>query len=464
MKLGVKHENQFQITYADFTGGLNTRVNSSEVAENQFAQAVNVEIDHATGKLKTVAGTVDVMKFDKIFAAMYDDINRKLLLVDEDKKISAVDLESGEVSEALGTLSGELYPICASWEDGLLIASGGKLQYFNGAALVTIETSPPATSVCVQAGRVLVADEKVLYFSGVGDETNWVEDVNDDSSAKFLEVGYKDGGELIGMVSLPSGVLLLKNNRRAYRLNIGFPEWSLVEVANNVEVGGRLSMCAVADLAFTLGGGEVQNIQASNAYGNVKPQDISALVEDEIKSLPENTLLRYVPKLNQIWALNGNSVLMFDLVTQSWFKRQFNSPVLDVIQADGEVLIVKGDCVSKLDENIFSDSGKDLIWEFKCKRRISHHDFLLKHSVVSFVPLDIERTGGQILIGKVVVNLSLGESGSSTRRRLIRDEDERPTVLAQCRNVYRNKFLDVGGRGSAGGIIFNAIILDVVEV
>ena len=63
---------------------------------------------------------------------------------------------------------------------------------------------------------------------------------NYDSSAKFLEVGYKDGGKLFGMINLSSDVLLVKDNRRLYRLNGEYPNWSLNEVSRNVEVRSRL--------------------------------------------------------------------------------------------------------------------------------------------------------------------------------------------------------------------------------
>lgn len=136
MRLGAKHQNQFQIVHADFSGGLNTSTSVDGIVENQLARATNVEVDHAMGKLKTVAGTIDVLKFENFIGAAYDEINRKLLLFDKDKKVYAFNLKTNEISDALGTLSGELYPICASWEDGLLIATGGKLQYFNGENLL----------------------------------------------------------------------------------------------------------------------------------------------------------------------------------------------------------------------------------------------------------------------------------------------------------------------------------------
>ena len=109
-----------------------------------------------------------MLDFPNIFAAAYDEINRKILLVDEDKRVYAYDLDANTISNALGILNGELYPICANWEDGLLIASNGALQYFNGTQLITLN-SPTANSVCVQAGRILITDANNLYLSGVGD-------------------------------------------------------------------------------------------------------------------------------------------------------------------------------------------------------------------------------------------------------------------------------------------------------
>lgn len=496
MKLGTKHEKQQPVVRADFSGGLNTSTNVDGIAENQLSVAMNVEVDHATGRLKTCAGTTDLFTFENIFAALCDEINRKLLLVTQDKKIYATDMAT---TAQIGTLSGELYPAATSWEDGLLIASGGKLQYFNGTALVTLD-SPNATSVYVRAGRVLVTDENNVRYSGVGDETNWTEITNDDSSSKFVEAGYKDGGKLLGMVNLSTDVLLIKDNRRLYRLSGEFPNWSIVEVSRNVEVSGRLSFCAVADSVFILGRNEVQNIQTTNAYGDMKPQNVATLITSEVQKLPENALLRYVPPLNQVWAISGKNVLMFDLVTQSWYKREFNSAVVDVISIGDEVLIVKGDRVSKLDEGIFYDAGRPLQWKWQGQRLVSQHDYLLKRTQISVIPLSATLYSGQIRVGAVMIGLPIPARNLkiyhnrtkiykarvkiclSGRRRFVYAKGEpiyenltpiygnaqkifsRPTIIKESRNVFRSKFIDIGGSGAMGGVIFNAIILDITEV
>lgn len=480
MRLGVKHQNQQPIVRADFSGGLNTTANVDGIKENQLAVAINVEVDHATGRLKTVAGTTDILQFDNIFAAMYDEINHVLLLVKDDKTVYAVNSQLG-ISESLGTLSGNLYPKTASWEDGLLIASGSKLQYFNGAELTTIDSSPNATSVYIRAGRVLVTEENTVRYSGVGDETNWTEDTNDDSSSKFVEAGYKDGGELIGMVNLSTDVLLIKNNRRVYRLSGEFPNWQINEVSRNVDVSGRMSYCAISSSVFILGRNEVQTIQTTADYGDMKPQDVSTLITSEIQKLPTNTFLRYVPPLSQIWAINGKEVLLFDLVTQSWYKREFNSPVVDVITINDNVMIIKHDRVSKLDNATFYDAGEPLNWKWQGQQLLSQNDYLLKRTQVSFTPLDRDLSIGQIRVGAVIVDLPAINS-TATRRRFLTSKGvsiyknteliyknpqpifNRPTTLVESRNVYRNKFLNITGRGSHGGMIFNSIILTIAEV
>lgn len=483
MRLGVKHQNQFQIVHADFSGGLNTSTSVDGIAENQLARATNVEVDHATGKLKTVAGTIDVLKVENLFGAAYDEINQKFLLVDKAKLVYVFDHKTNALSNAIGVLSGTLYPICTSWEDGLLIASGGKLQYFNGIELITITDSPNASSVYVRAGRILITDENNIHYSGVGDETNWVEETNDDSSAKFIEAGYKDGGKLLAMVNLSSDVLIIKNNRRVYRLSGEYPDWQMNEISRNVEASGRLSVCAVASSVFVLGRNELQNIQTTADYGDMKPQNVATLIERELANLPENALLRYVPSLSQIWAISGTVALMFDLVTQSWYKRQFNSQVLDVITVEDEVYIIKPDRVSKLNEASFFDSGEALVWNLQCKRHISHYDYFLKHTAISYTPLNENFSRGQVRAGAVVVDLPLPNGRNLNGRRqfifskgerIYRNYDliygnlqpifNRPTIIAENRNVYRSKILDITGRGSAGGMVFNSITLDLVEV
>ena len=196
---------------------MNTASSVEEIGENQLAEAVNLEIDIATGRLMTVAGTVDILTAE-ISAAIYDSINDLILIVSNDGEVKVSDLSGNMGSLSVGKLSGGLYPKYCAWENGVLIASGGQLQYFNGRELLTLD-SPPANEVFVRNGRAVISSGSTLRYSGVGDETDWAEDNNRENASKFIEIGYKDGGEIIGVIPLAQDIFILKDNKRAYRLS-----------------------------------------------------------------------------------------------------------------------------------------------------------------------------------------------------------------------------------------------------
>ena len=510
MQLRNKHSNPQSLVLEDFSGGLNTTTNADGIAENQLAMGVNVEADHNTHRLKTVSGTEDIFaSSEEIFAAMYDEINKKFLLVYSDKSVRTLDPATKTVGNSLGKLTGSLYPIYTSWEDGILIASGGRLQYYNGTDLEvpTYEesedliqiTTPNANSVYIRAGRVLITDDANVRYSAVGDEGNWTEDSNDASSSKWIEAGYKDGGKFVGMANLSQDILLIKNNRRVYRLSGEFPNWAINEVSRNVECSGRLSYCAVADSVFILGKNEVQVIQTTESYGDVKPTNVASLVTKEIQKLPENAIVRFVPPLSQVWCIGEEgAVMVFDTTLNCWFKRQFNSAVVDVISIGDEVFVVKKDRIAKLNEFIFKDDGKTMHWNFQAKRLMSSHDYLVKRLQVELVPMNLYVSAGEISAGKVKVLFPIPskdiELNDTTTYEEIMEiflkskakflylpsekvfEDTTPvygdeekifewvTMVKENRNIYRHKFIDIRGHGSKGGFLLYRIILDIAEV
>ena len=501
MRLGTKHPNQQTVVRSDFSGGLNTAAAIEGIAENQLAEVINMEIDHSTGRLKTVGGTADVLLHDDIYAVIYDSINKRFLVVLEDKTVHLATMQDGTIGESLGTLTGDLFPVYTAWEDGVLIASGGKLQYYNGSTLTTISTSPDAQSVYIRAGRVVITDGDVVRYSGVGDETDWSEESGDDSSSVWVEAGYKDGGHFLGMASLSSDIIIIKDNRHVYRLSGEYPDWSIGEISRNVECIGRRSYCAVANAVFLLGKNEVSIIQATDQYRDSPPQNVATLITSEIKKLPADTLVRYVPPLGQVWFIaDDGKVLLYDLSSQSWFTRQFNSKVIDVISVGAVVYVVKPNRISKIDENVFYDNDLPLEWSFRGQRLVSQHDFLLKRTQISVIPRSPEVYSGEISCGAVVIDLPVPSQNDliygarsliwknkakisrvgrakgvySTGELIYQNTNmihgnskpifEMRTIIKESRNVFRSKFIDVKGSGSMGGFILNSIMMDLAEV
>ena len=136
MQLSSKHGGRQQVvTLSDFTGGLNTSTTEEQIAANQLVESINFEVQSTTGLLKTVDGTRQIYRTPadaeyKFNAAAYDRLNGHIVLFGDNKAIFST--KNMQEVKQIGSLTGDLTPITALWEDGLLVASGGHLQYIDG--------------------------------------------------------------------------------------------------------------------------------------------------------------------------------------------------------------------------------------------------------------------------------------------------------------------------------------------
>lgn len=408
MQLSTKHQNQQQVEFYDFTGGLNTSTTEEQIAENQLAKSINFEVQATTGLLKTVDGTKKLYRLPidsdfKLISAEYDVLNKHIVLFADNGTVLTTKLDFQKVLH-IGRLSSNLVPITTVWEDGLIVASGGYLQYIAGYQMKTIDTSPNICKGCyVRSGRILAFDDELVQYSGVGDENNWTRDSNDPSSSLFVEAGYKAGGKIIGMVNMSSDILIIKDNGMLFRLAGEFPEWQIHEVGRNVECKSRNAYCNVLSNTFILGSERLQVIMTTNEYGSMKPADIAQNVTKEIKKLSETARLRFIAPLNQIWIIDSTTdVLMYDLKTQSFFKRRFNAAVVDAISIDEDVYIIKRDGVDVLDEYSYRDEGIPLDYELQLKTHISHYNYLLKRVVLACTGFAESGTNAALYIGRTI--------------------------------------------------------------
>lgn len=397
MRLSTKHANQQTVSFSDFSGGLNTTDAVEMLAQNELARAVNVEI--YKGQLKTVAGTKTVYSDEgKAFNyIIYDAIESKILVTDTAHNVYL--LEDGTLT-LKGQLTGVSSVVYAAWEDGVLIASGGRMQYYHGGTLETISNSfsddiakwtettlqtwaastaytagslvtydskyyvcslehtsgtefkadnwneatisvwafnttytknvsvvkaydkyyvanithtsiTDAPSACrgvfVKEGRVWTYYGDELHASAVGDETSWTSDSNDSSSAQWLQIGYKDGGSIVGVCSLSSDTLIFKDNHHAYHLAGSFPDWTVSEIGRQVDCKGFNCCVALGNSTVVLGKTKVQNVAVTDTYGDMMATDISAKVVSNITNLPSDVRMRYIPQLNQVWLMQRDT-------------------------------------------------------------------------------------------------------------------------------------------------------------
>lgn len=492
MRLSSKHSNQQTITMYDFTGGLNSSVSPENIGQNQLFRVTNMEPDGASGLLKTVAGTRQILSTPfKVFSATFDRINQKFIIISDEtagKKIYAVPASTAARADveytALADLSGTLKPIYALWENGILIASGGKLQYFDGENVQTITTSPDKCSgVYVRNGRVLVAntDKNTINFSGIGDEASWEENSGDPSTSKWLETGYKDGGKFIGMASLSDNIIIFKDNGYAYRLTGNYPDWNLQEISRQIDCGGRLSFCSLTNTVLVLGQYNIQLIDTTQDYSDIKAGSISTQVSSQLQQMASDAEMIFLPPLNQVWVIGSDGfVLMYSTTFKAFFTRQFNSRVVTAFSYETAVFIAKEDGIYILDDTLFQDGSMNgspipLAWSFTSRRMVSGHEYLLKRVQVNVSPSFLDAGKDYISIGRIKIPVPITIQQYANDSELIYDNDTliynnttkiypEIAVMAQQKCVYRSKALTVKGNGTHGRLLINSIIFDVAEV
>lgn len=497
MRISSEHANQQTVRFSDFSGGLNTTDAPESIAENELSRSINVEIYN--GQLKTVAGDRAIYKSSDISFnnIIYDAIESKMLLTDTSRNVYL--LEDGTLTSK-GKLTGKSEVQYAAWEDGVLIASGGKLQYYHGGTLETIANAP---DVCrgafIKQGRVWTFYDDVLKCSAIGDETAWTNDSNDSSSSQWLQVGYKDGGKIVGVCSLSSDILIFKDNHYAYHLAGAFPNWTLSEIGRQIDCKSYHACVALGNSTLVLGRAKMQAVSVTDDYGDMMARDISQKIYQDIISLP-TVRLRYLPSLNQAWLLGGTrSFLFLDANTGGWFTRKYNDYVMDAVEADGSIYFLKHGGLYVLDASLQSDDGNTMLWRFKPKTLVSDNNYLIKRVRIDTTPLRTNYANETLYVGRVRLSITQPESAewvyensmaiynselgvlavqskaleTNSEELYLSPEElldsELPLVLqstyrSETRCVDREKSIHTSAYGSGGVTVFNSIAFDIVEV
>lgn len=497
MRLANKHQNVQTVSYMDFTGGLNTNDTPENIQPNELSRAVNVEM--YKGQLKTVAGTTRLY-YDEDGAftdLIFDSIGGQFLMVDDERKV----YKAGEELTELGTLAGNGTVSYAAWEDGVLIASGGHLQYCHGNTLETINTSPEVCmGVFIKSGRVWIYHDDRLECSGVGDKTQWTHDSNDESKAQWVDIGYKDGGIIVGVTTLSSDTIIFKSNAHAYHLAGDYPGWSIMEIGRQISCKCFNGCIALVNNAIAIGRSSVQSIGVTDSYGDMQATNIASKVYGDICALPEVVKPRYIPQLNQIWVIQGTKqFLFFDANVNGWYYRRFNSPVMDVVEAGGSVYLLKLTGLSMMDTSHMNDEGEPMQWEFRLQNLLATNRFLMKRVRLDTTPLHTHYCEERIRVGGIGLETAQPEAAYelynneaylfeskiplyptgkssmySNSEELYNNhewiyESDLPLVTtemyrAELRCNDNKKSLQVRGSGEGGITIFNNISFDIAEV
>ena len=323
-----------------------------------------------------------------------------------------------------------------------------------------------------------------MQCSCVGDMRGWYDVSGDDSTSKWVDIGYKEGDReqayIAGACALSSDIVIIKNDGKVYRLTGDYPDWTLKEIARNITCLNPQCFTAVQDGVFIVGREGMFFLQTTVDYGDVRPVNIANGILSLLSTLSvETSWVKFLPALNQIWIAGyENRFICYDLSFKAFFQRKFYSAVNDVCPYKDYFMLTRAHKVVELfagiylDEKYSEDESK-MEWAMTAKSHTSFYDFLLKRIRITYAPLLDEFDRAQMITAENKIKIDLKEANEKASRIYADDtpimEDTRNlfpmnTQFATKWLVYRKNMFGVGLEGEGSAVLINRIDIAVAEV
>ena len=371
-----KHSNAQRIFYSSFDGGLNLSVPSESMAKNELKEALNVEFSHATGSMRVRGGLIWSGEFEKeIDFVIPVPGNRGFLARVKGSKTLYYFLWNnifGVQGELTGT--GDISAVTFGETGELIIASGGKLQKFSSEKVLpklTVLNNSPSNSrlVFVRNGRLGVVDgTDTIKFSSVGDASSWDNDPDDESSAQFVEIGYKDGMDIDAVIPLSRDLIIFKSPPEEpdkgiiWRLTGDFPEIAVLELAHNTGTFSMRSVKAVGNDVFFVSPSGIATLSSVTSYGEIKTSYPDRKISTALTpKLTDTSQLWDVPLKQQLWILPSSEekiIWVFDYTRNIWTQFEFPQIPVHVTGVDNQLFIFMGKDLYNLSEDYVHDEIK----------------------------------------------------------------------------------------------------------
>lgn len=392
MPVSNKHSNAQRVFYAGFDGGLNLSVPSESLPKNELKEAVNVEFSPLTGSMKVRGGLVWSGKFDREICDVVPIQGRRGFLARRLDGNMTYYFRWNNIWPVTGGLSGNGKLSIAHWMDKVemfgtereidcwLLASGGQLQKFTDTPtphISLIATAPPKCKlVFVRENRVgvVTADDKII-FSALGDCENWAEDDTTEDSAKWLEIGYKDGMKINAVMPLSKDLIIFKSpdgepdKGTIYRLTGEYPDWQVIEAAHNTGTFSQQSVCAVGnDIIYATVAG-IATLSTVTNYGEVKTSWPDRKVSNALTPELDATAKVYdVPVKQQVWIVpseTSKKIWVFDYARGIWTTFEFPERITYAAGVDNQLFVFIGQDLYEVNDSYTQDelrgAGKQTI-------------------------------------------------------------------------------------------------------
>lgn len=380
------------VDFSDMSGGWNCRDTEENIAVNELADVTNMTYADARGRLRLRRGTGAALH---TFVSNIDGMawyNSKLCIVSGGKLWQWDDSGVGSMSE-IGTVTGTARPSFQEFGGELYIATGAKLQKFDGTALSTIEDSYEDTvGLFMRDGRLCCwrSNEEFadyIYASYVGAPSTWAVPSGDrtDADPVEIQIGYKMAGKIVAVMPMLSDLIIFKKDLVMRLVGGLINTEGIYEVARNINITNQWSVANVGGSLFYIDRTKgAQLLEGVETYGDILPGDTLQKVNPYIRENIDEDNCR-------LWHLKMRNIIVFGIgdshCVPAYYsfgdgipalKWEFADDVRDIVEPDRERLyIAVGKKLHSLTEE--NDEGKDgITHEWSTKRITGPSFFMLK--------------------------------------------------------------------------------------
>lgn len=359
--------------FSDFSGGMNTAQPPEQIADNEAELIMNYEYDY--NRLRTRGGTSAslVSVDDSIKSFYYDAATEAYLLfgAGTDKVKGNIYLAYiGEPATLVGQLTGNERPVCCKFDGCIYIASGDKLQYFDYEQLFTVESSKLCDNVFERLGRLVTTHrgDDNLYYSATGDAKSkdaWTDNSNDDSSSKWLEVGYKDDGDIITCKPMANDLLVFKTNGRIYSVSGEYPAWNVSQVGEKSYAEDiQKSIEIVGDSVAFITRNGIRSVDTVQTYGNFTMNEIGYKFNKSLTANISNPMCWNAVSKRQLIirpsSSNKKLLFIYQYNMRAGYELEFPFDIDDMAETSNGIIILSGNALYRWSFEYSTDNGQPI--------------------------------------------------------------------------------------------------------
>lgn len=411
-----------RITFTPLTGGINTADNPDRIESGEMTDCANFLYEQGTLTLTPRGGLKKVHTFSSPIRALHYDVDTNTLFIFLTDRSTYIRIGSDEPKH-IGTTTGTKIPSCIKFMDNLYIASGDRLQSYDYQnPLTEVPSAPTADIVLVRGGRLCIArtGSDRLYYSAIGDGTNWEQNTNDESSGGWIDIGYGDSGDITAIIPLATDLIIIKSNGNIYQFSgDATPSaWRITPLATSADPVGVKTAAHLQGTVVYLSSRGLVSLSATQDYGNITARDIG----DKFRSLlqmPHSSAQFFPLRRAQLLLIRAHddkrTVCAFHTAIGTATRLTFACPVDCITETIDDRLLASGTDLYRWTSETATDDGAPITYRIALRHLYGTHPLHL--SRISTRLTSEHNTVVQLTTeGDRPLAIDIGANGRTTRR------------------------------------------------